>query len=107
MKTRRMERHKNTMKRAFYRHKHEVWCDTHCSVFKVVEAVVRQNEPPSLPGFHSASWQEEKEEQGSETKAAVTDWLSPIRKQSRAVKVIIGAGPTSFYLYDKTPHDLV
>lgn len=69
------------------------WYETHCCVFEVVEAVVRQNEPPSLPGFHSAPWQEEKEEKGSDTKATVTDWLSPIRKKSGDVTLVNDAGP--------------
>lgn len=32
---------------------------THRRVLEVVKAVVCEDEPPSLPGFHSASWQEE------------------------------------------------
>lgn len=47
--------------------------DTHCCVFKVVEAVVRQDEPPSLPGFHSASCKEEEEETGRDATATVID----------------------------------
>lgn len=35
-------------------HKH-TYLPTYCSVFKVVEAVVCQNEPPSLPCLHSAA----------------------------------------------------
>ncbi len=66
---------------------------TYCGVFKIVEAVVRQDEPPSLPGFHSAPWKEKEEETGSETKAAVTDLLSPIRKKCRDVTLINDADP--------------
>jgi len=32
--------------------------DAYCGVFEVVKAVVGQDEPSSLPGFHSAPWQE-------------------------------------------------
>lgn len=34
---------------------------THGGVFKVVEAVVSQNEPASLPGFHSPTSKKERE----------------------------------------------
>ena len=32
----------------------EMETDTHCGVFKVVQAAVCQDEPPPLPGFNSS-----------------------------------------------------
>ena len=29
---------------------------THCGVFKIVEAVVGENEPASFPGLHASPW---------------------------------------------------
>lgn len=34
---------------------------TNCGVFKVIEAVVSQDEPASLPGLHPSSWKQERE----------------------------------------------
>lgn len=52
---------------------------THRRVLEIVKAVVCEDEPPSLPGFHSAPWQEE--QTGSHTMATVTDWLPTSRKK--------------------------
>lgn len=55
---------------------------THRRVLEIVKAVVCEDEPASLPGLHSASWQEE--QTGSHTMAAVTDWLPTSRKKRTA-----------------------